>query len=136
MQLVRFFFFYVLMSSSFFAIAGNENVQVVLHVNDDFKLSYLENSVKSIRQDMGDDVEIQVVINGKAVTRMLRSNEVSKKIVQNVLKLNAAISVCHNALNNNNVTPDMLIEGLNVLKTDGNVAIINYQRKGYLYIKI
>ena len=105
-------------------------------MNDGFKLGHMEKSVKNIRKEMGNDVEIQVVINGNAVTRLLRSNKSSTRIVQEVLKLNAPIGLCHNAVNNNQVKKEMLIEGLEVLKTDGNVAVLNYQKQGYYYIKL
>jgi len=57
-------------------------------------------------------------------------------VVQSVLKKNVPIGLCHNALNNNRVDQSLLIEGLNVLETDGNVTILNYQRQGYIYIKM
>ena len=41
-----------------------------------------------------------------------------------------------NAVQNNNVTNDMLIVGLNVLKYDGNVTIIKLINDGYIYIKM
>lgn len=118
------------------AIYADNQVHVVIHVNDGFKLGDLENSVQNIRKEMGDSIDIRVVINGKAVKRLLRSNVDSTRIVNNVLKENVPIGLCHNALASNKVDKSMLIKGVEVLPTDGNVTIINYQKQGFLYIKL
>ncbi len=116
--------------------AQEKQTKVVLHVNDGFKLGHLQNSVNNIRNEMGKDVDIKVVINGKAVTRLLKSNLESAKIVQSVLEQNVPIGLCHNAVNSNKVDRSVLIEGLEVLDADGNVTIIRHLQKGYLYIKL
>ena len=136
----QFLLLFLLLLHSLISFASDQpatqHEKVVLHLNDGYKLSVLENSVKYIRNDMGKHVDIKVVINGNAVTRLLRTNENSTQIVETVLKDNVDIELCHNALNNNNVKPEMLIEGLKVLQTDGNVTVIRYQQQGYLYIKL
>ena len=116
--------------------AEGENLSVVLHINDGFKLGHLGKSVKNIRTELGADVNINVVVNGKAVMRLLKSNVESSKIIKSIIKQNVPIGLCHNAINNNNVKPEMLIEGLEVLPTDGNVTVIKYQQQGYIYIKL
>ena len=136
----QFLLLFILLAHSIISLASDQpatqNEKVVLHLNDGYKLSVLENSVKYIRNEMGKHVDIKVIINGNAVTRLLRSNENSTQIIQSVLKENVDIGLCHNALNNNDVKPEMLIEGLKVLQIDGNVTVIRYQEQGYLYIKL
>lgn len=117
-------------------LADKTPIKVVLHVNDSFKIGHLKNSVNNIRKEMGADTTIKVVVNGKAVTRFLRSNVESTKVVQSILKQDVPIGLCHNAVSNNRVKKNMLIEGLEVLESDGNVTIIGYQRDGYIYIKL
>lgn len=117
-------------------VFANPHPKVILHTNDTFKLGHLKNSVNNIRREMGNGVEIKVVINGKAVQSMLKNNESSTELVNDILQQNVKIGLCHNALTNNQVTKDMLIKGLDVLPQDGNVAIIDLQKKGYFYIKI
>lgn len=116
--------------------ASIEPLKIVLHINDAHKIGHLGNSVKNIRKELGDDVFIKVVINGKAVTRLLKSNETSAKIIQSVLKQNVPVGLCHNAVTNNRVDKRLLIEGMDILETDGNVTVINYQQQGYIYIKM
>jgi len=132
----KFFYFVVLFFTVSMLHAASEPLKVVLHVNDGHKLGHLANSVKNIRNEMGDDVVIEVVVNGKAVTRLLKSNIVNTEIMQSVLKQNVPVGLCHNAITNNRVDKSLLIEGINVLKSDGNVTVLNYQMKGYLYIKM
>jgi len=115
---------------------ADEETKVVLHINDSFKLTHLQNSVKNIRAELGDDVKIKIIINGKVVQGLLKNNEPNTKIVNFILKKNVDIGLCHNALRNNSVSGDMLIEGLDVLPTDGNVTIIKLQKQGYIYIKL
>jgi len=115
---------------------ADEETKVVLHINDSFKLTHLQNSVKNIRAELGDDVKIKIIINGKVVQGLLKNNESNTKIVNFILKKNVDIGLCHNALRNNSVSSDMLIEGLDVLPTDGNVTIIKLQKQGYIYIKL
>lgn len=136
MSLLRKSLLLILLLPLTVALADKTPTKIVLHVNDSFKLGHLRNSVKNIRQEMGDDTEIKVVVNGKAVTRFLKSNVESTKVVESILKQDVSIGICHNAVINNRVKKSMLIEGLEVLESGGNVTIINYQRDGYLYIKL
>lgn len=136
MPLYKYCVFIFLCLISVTGISAEQQTKVVLHINDGFKLGHLQKSVNNIREELGKDVDIKVVINGKAVTRMLRSNIESVKIVQSVLGQNVPIGLCHNAVQNNKVDKSVLIEGLDVLEFDGNVTIIRYQQQGYLYIKL
>jgi len=136
MKIYRVFFLVVLFFAMPILHAASEAPKVVLHVNDGHKLGHLSKSVKNIRKEMGDDIVIKVVVNGKAVSRLLKSNKANTKIIQSVLKQNVPVGLCHNAILNNHVSKNMLIEGLDVLETDGNVTIINYRMQGYIYIKM
>ena len=136
MKSIKLPLFIVLLFSVSLLHAASDKIKVVLHVNDAHKIGHLGKSVHNIRKEMGEDVGIKVVINGKAVTRLLKSNKTNAEVVQSVLKKNVPIGLCHNALNNNRVDQSLLIEGLNVLETDGNVTVLNYQRQGYIYIKM
>ena len=44
--------------------------------------------------------------------------------------------VCNNALRNKRVARDFLIDGVEVLEKDGNITLLELQKKGYQYIKI
>lgn len=131
---------YILLVSFFIfqphAVYAEEPTKILLHINDTFKLGHLNKSVKNLRNELGQEVEIRIVVNGKAVQVLLKDNLPSADIINNILHNKADIGLCHNALRNNNVTKDMLIEGLRVLPEDGNVTIIGLQKTGYIYIKM
>ncbi len=136
MKMYRAFLFLVLLLNAAFIQAAGEPLKVILHINDGYKMTHLYNSVQNIRKELGKDIDIKVVVNGKAVTRLLKSNTKNAEIVQSILNKNVSIELCHSAMLNNRVDKNLLIEGLVVLETDGNVAVLNYQRQGYIYIKM
>jgi len=136
MKMYRVVLVLALLLNAAFVQAAGEPLKVILHINDGYKITHLANSVQNIRKELGKDVDIKVVVNGKAVTQLLKSNTENAKIVQSILKQNVPIVLCHSAVLNNRVDKNLLIEGLVVLKTDGNVAVLNYQRQGYIYIKM
>ncbi|VAW67035.1 hypothetical protein MNBD_GAMMA09-2696 [hydrothermal vent metagenome] len=119
-----------------YSISADEATKIVLHLNDMFKLSHLNNSVRNIRSELGENVKIKIVVNGKAVQLMLADNKASTEIINNILQYNVDVGLCHNAIRNNNINEKQIIKGLDVLPKDGNVTIINLQKKGYIYIKI
>jgi intracellular sulfur oxidation DsrE/DsrF family protein len=128
-------FILILLFSTYTANA-QEQTKILLHMNDTFKYKHLQKSVKNIREELGANVDIRIVINGKAVQSMLKNDRYTSDIVSDILKRNAKIGLCHNALRNNKVNKSMLIKGVNILSSDGNVEIIRLRKKGYIYIKI
>ncbi|MFV1984075.1 MAG: hypothetical protein ACC657_11095 [Thiohalomonadales bacterium] len=134
--MLKYISLFLLLFFQSYIIYADENIKIVLHLNDTFKLNHLKNSVKNIRTELGKNVKIKIVINGKAVQLMLRDNNTSVGIVKNILQNNVDIGLCHNALRNNNVNKKMLINGVNVLSQDGNVTIYKLQKMGYIYIKM
>ena len=136
MGFLRIFLLLMLLIPSTVVVADKGPVKIILHVNDVFKIEHLKNSVDNIRKEMSANTVIKVVVNGKAVTRFLRSNAQSTKVVESILKHNVPIGLCHNAVSNNRVKKSMLIEGVDVLEKGGYVTIIDYQRQGYIYIKM
>lgn len=126
-------FFILFQSPLLFA---GEQTKIVLHMNDNYKLGHLLNSVENIRDELGNETEIKVVINGKAVQAMLKNNKISTDIVTSILQKNVDIGLCHNAVRSSHVDKSMLIDGLDILPQDGNVTIFKLKQKGYAYIKM
>jgi intracellular sulfur oxidation DsrE/DsrF family protein len=88
-----------------------ENYNVVLHLNDKAKIPHLERNIANLRKGLGDDVSIQVVINGRAVTSMINGNRLIEETVRNMLNNKASIGICHYAMQNNNVDQNRLVDG-------------------------
>lgn len=119
-----------------FQAALADNINVLLHLNDKAKIPHLEKNIINLRKGLGEDVNIQVVINGRAVTAMLSGNKLIEEKVKSMREQNAKIGICHYAMSNNNVNEDRLVEGVSILKEGGIVTIVNLQQEGYIYIKL
>ena len=119
-----------------FQTALADNINVLLHLNDKAKIPHLEKNIINLRKGLGEDVNIQVVINGRAVTAMLSGNKLIEEKVKSMREQNAKIGICHYAMSNNNVNEDRLVEGVSILKEGGIVTIVKLQQEGYIYIKL
>lgn len=113
-----------------------ENINVLLHLNDKAKIPHLEKNIINLRKGLGEDANIQVVINGRAVTAMLNGNKLIQDKVKSMREQNANIGICHYAMRNNNVKEERLVEGVSILQEGGVVTIVKLQQKGYIYIKL
>ena len=131
-----FLYLFVLLVFSPWQSALAESTKVIMHLNDTSKLPHLEKNIDNIRKGMGKDVDIQVIINGRAVTAMLSGNKLIEDKVRSMLNNNAKIGLCHTAMRNNNVNEDLLIKGVTILPEGGIVTIIKLQKAGYAYIKL
>ena len=119
-----------------FETALADNINVLLHLNDKAKIPHLEKNIINLRKGLGEEVNIQVVINGRAVTAMLSGNKLIEEKVKSMREQNASIGICHYAMSNNNVNEDRLVEGVSILKEGGIVTIVKLQQEGYIYIKL
>ena len=119
-----------------FETALADNINVLLHLNDKAKILHLEKNIINLRKGLGKDVNIQVVINGRAVTAMLSGNKLIEEKVKSMREQNASIGICHYTMSNNNVNEDRLVEGVSILKEGGIVTIVKLQQEGYIYIKL
>ncbi len=131
-----FIYLFVLLLFSPWQSALADSTKVVMHLNDTSKLPHLEKNIGNIRKGMGEDVDIQVVINGRAVSAMLSGNKLVEDKVKSMLSNNAKIGLCHTAMRNNNVNEHLLIDGVTILPEGGIVTLIKLQKDGYAYIKI
>jgi intracellular sulfur oxidation DsrE/DsrF family protein len=99
-----------------FETALADNINVLLHLNDKAKIPHLEKNIINLRKGLGEEVNIQVVINGRAVTAMLSGNKLIEEKEKSMREQNASIGICHYAMSNNNVNEDRLVEGVSILK--------------------
>lgn len=136
MNMKKIFYLLTFLTLLPFETALAENINVVLHLNDTAKIPHLEKNIINLRKGLGEDVNIQVVINGRAVKSMLSGNKLIEEKVQSMRAQNASIGLCHHAMRNNNVNESRLIEGVSILEEGGIVTLVNLQREGYHYIKL
>ncbi len=129
-------FLWVSICISLFSVSANgEPDKVLFHINSPHKLSVLHSYVSNLIEESQENIDIVVIFNGHAVKRLLKNDKEKDKTIK-MINSNIKIEACHFALTKNKVDSGLLIEGVKHLDGDGNLAIINYQKKGYIYIKI
>ncbi len=115
--------------------ANGEPDKILFHINSPHMLSVLHSYASNLTAETQGNMDIVVVFNGHAVKRLLKNDKEKDKTIK-MINSNIKIEACHFALTKNKVDSGLLIEGVKHLDGDGNLAIINYQKKGYIYIKI
>jgi intracellular sulfur oxidation DsrE/DsrF family protein len=111
-----------------------EQDKVVLHVNTPQKMTMLVNNVKNLRDKLGPDAEIVVVINGPAVIRFSTLAE-SREQLDELLTEKAEVMICSYAMSNRNLTRVQLLDGTKFLENGGVAKLVELQQDGYVYIK-
>ena len=129
------FFLFLLFTAVFSqtSIAATDN-KVVLHLNTPQKLTMLVNNVKNLRLKLGRQADIVVIVNGPAVSRFTNL-ATSRSQLDEILELNANVSICSFALKNRNLLKVNLLAGTTYLEDGGVTEIVNLQQAGYAYIK-
>ena len=114
--------------------AAAEN-KVVLHLNTPEKMTMLVNNVKNLRDKLGKQADIVIVVNGPAVSRFTSLSS-SRTQLDEILSLNANVSICSIALENGNLSKVNLLEGTTYLEDGGATKLVELQQAGYAYIKL
>jgi len=115
-------------------LTAESNDNVVLHLNTPGKMTMLVNNVKNLRDKLGKQADIVVVVNGPAVSRFTNL-ATSRSQLDEMLELNANISICSFALKNRSLLKVNLLEGTTYLEDGGVTKIVKLQQAGYAYIK-
>lgn len=112
-----------------------EPARVVFHINEAEKLSMLMNNTINVRNDLGEDAIIEVVVNGPAITR-LASFSNTGEILQKMIDAGIEIGGCSNAIRASQLDPSRLYPGVHIIQEGGITRLIRLQQKGYVYIKM
>jgi intracellular sulfur oxidation DsrE/DsrF family protein len=91
------------------------------------------NKVKNIRAKPGKKADIVVVVNVPAVSRFTNLSS-SRAQLDEMLELNANVSVCSFALKNRNLLKVNLLKGTTYLEDGGVTKTVKLQQAGYAYI--
>jgi len=108
--------------------------KVALHVNTPEKMTMLVNNVKNLREKLGPEADIVVVINGPAVIRFSTLAD-SREQLDELLAEKAEIMICSYAMSNRNLTRVQLLDGTQFLENGGVAKLVELQQNGYVYIK-
>ena len=142
--IIRFITLLLLVSNLFFsnyALAAKSspstkpNVKVVIHVTNGHKRTYQAalNYTYSLREEYGDNIDIQIVANGPGIGFVNSNNQYTEEI-QSLLKKGVNVSACNTTVKiMRNYQKLPIIEGVKFVPT-GVVEVIKLQSKGYLYL--
>jgi len=142
--IIRFITLLLLVSNLFFsnyALATKSSlnvkpdVKVVIHVTNGHKRTYQAalNYTYSLRDEYGDNVDIQIVANGSGIGLVNSNNNYTDEI-QSLIKKGVKVSACNTTVKiMRNFRKLPIIEGVKFVPT-GVVEVIKLQKKGYLYL--
>ncbi len=102
-------------------------LRVVLHVSNIEQIARMQNNVNNLLKEDA-SVVISVVINGEAVTRFTKENDIK-------LNPKATYYLCNNSLMANHISTENLLEGT-VVAPSGVYRLALLQNEGYHYIKV
>ncbi len=121
-----------------FALAGDKP-QVVYHVADEDKVSFVLNNITNHIAGVGgpENIEIVVVSHGPAVKQFVDIDAVDR-IRNGVAELEAqgvTFEACANTLQALGVEPDELLPGFKIADKGGVTRITELQQQGYAYLR-
>jgi uncharacterized protein len=112
-----------------------EPTRVVFHINEGEKLSLLVNNTINLRNDLGKDVVIKVVVNGPAITRLASFSNTGESL-QKMLDAGIEIGACSNSIRSSKMDPAKLYPGVTMIEEGGVTRLVRLQHQGYLYLKL
>ena len=142
LYIIRFITLLLLVSNLFFSTyasaaksSAEPEVKVVIHVTNGHKRTYQAalNYTYSLREEYGDNVDIQIVANGPGIGLVNSNNNYTDEI-QSLLKKGVKVSACNTTVKIMRKFRKLpIIEGVKFIPT-GVVEVIKLQKKGYLYL--
>lgn len=105
--------------------------KVVFHVNEPEKVALLVETVRYLHK-YKPTIEIAIVVNGPAVTRLTYQLDYAAALLEN----SDWVGACSVGLLLNAMRRDQLAEGVVFIEQTGVSALIDFRRRHYTYIKI
>ena len=105
----------------------------IVHIDELSKWNLALGNVRNLLKAEGDTFTVEVLANSEAVRRYIKT-EAGDPDVQALLAQGVRFVACNNALKANNLLPDDLLEGVEVVPA-GVVELIKKQAEGYAYLK-
>lgn len=112
------------------------NYDIVLHVDtdDNCMAVALKNATNYANALPDTDFGMVLLVNGAGVRQLAKTNEAIGDKLAEVMGRGLKVRACANALRDNNLTPEMLFAGVEVVPA-GLVELVHLQRAGYAYVK-
>jgi intracellular sulfur oxidation DsrE/DsrF family protein len=119
------------------ASAQNTDYNVVFDITSSDTMAHktVMRQVKGIATERP-DAKLEVVVYGGAIDLVLKDKSKFVSAIEDLTKNNkASIKVCAGTMKRNNIRPDQLVAGVEIVP-DGIFEIISKQKLGWGYIKI
>lgn len=111
-----------------------EPLKVVYHLNEKEKTTLLISSVKQLLTS-NPNADIKIIIQGAAIIKLAKTDRLRHDF-RALLDHGVAIGACSAAILKNEIKPDLMLEGVELLIDGGIQRILQLQAQGYGYIKI
>lgn len=94
----------------------------------------LFNQLGNIQKDLGDSVEIEVVVHGPAIGLVMTDQTTQKENIYKYKNGGVTFAVCENTLRQRNITKDQILPEMTFVKS-AMVELIKKQNEGWSYLK-
>jgi intracellular sulfur oxidation DsrE/DsrF family protein len=88
----------------------------------------------NIQKDLGDSVEIEVVVHGPAIGLVMTEQTTQKENIYKYKNGGVTFAVCENTLRLRNITKEQILPQLTFVKS-AMVELIKKQHEGWAYVK-
>lgn len=94
----------------------------------------LFNQLGNIQKDLGDSVDIEVVVHGPAIGLVMTDQTTQKENIYKYKNGGVTFAVCENTLRQRNITKDQILPEMTFVKS-AMVELIKKQNEGWSYLK-
>lgn len=102
-------------------------LKVVLHVSNNDQIARMQSNINNLLKE-DNTIQVNVVINGEAVTRFIKGSDLA-------LNPKATYFLCNNSLNAHYIAQNGILNGTQVTSS-GVYKLALLQKEGFLYIKV
>ena len=94
----------------------------------------LFNQLGNIQKDLGDSVEIEVVVHGPAISLVMTEQSTHKENIYKFKNGGVTFAVCENTLRQRNITKEQILPEMTYVKS-AMIELIKKQYEGWAYLK-
>lgn len=114
-----------------------DNLRVVFHIDNSERWKMVLGNVKNLLNEISsNDIKIEVLANGNAVSEYDKSSKESDKLnlMEDLSKNDVKFVACNNSLNSLKLSKEGLLDFVEIVPA-GVLELIEKQDEGYAYIK-
>jgi intracellular sulfur oxidation DsrE/DsrF family protein len=110
---------------------------VIFHLDEDTeqKVNEVFNNLRNLLSDLGpENVDVELLINGKGVSAMRKDNESNALRIQHLARQGVKFAVCANSIKFLKIIPDDLVSDAEIVPA-GVSELVKKQQAGWAYIR-